>query len=120
MFFHLGPTRPGQFATHVGFNIVDSQTILCLNFRVGSLRFYKRSFQDPRHITQSDEILFKFRIQSALLKIHQFLFAQFVCDKEECIDRARDERGGPGGHLLERARHAKGHAGAMDFDEEMD
>ena len=27
----------------------------------------------------------------------QFVFAQFVCDKDECIDRARDERGGPGG-----------------------
>ena len=50
----------------------------------------------------------------------QFLFAQFVCEKEECIDKARDERGGPGGHLLEKARHAEGHVGAMDFDEEMD
>jgi len=50
----------------------------------------------------------------------QFLFAQFVCEKDECIDKARDERGGPGGHILEKARHAHGHAGAMDFDEEMD
>jgi len=50
----------------------------------------------------------------------QFLFAQFVCEKDECIDRARDDRGGPGGHLLEKARHAGGHAGAMDFDEELD
>jgi len=28
-----------------------------------------------------------------------FLFAAFVCDNEECIDKAREERGGPGGHM---------------------
>ncbi len=27
-----------------------------------------------------------------------FLFATFVCDCEECIQRAREQRGGPGGH----------------------
>jgi hypothetical protein len=28
------------------------------------------------------------------------LFATFVCDSEECINKARDQRGGPGGHKL--------------------
>ena len=28
----------------------------------------------------------------------RFLFAAFVCDDEECIEHARTERGGPGGH----------------------
>ncbi|MCJ2539697.1 MAG: hypothetical protein LN414_00325 [Candidatus Thermoplasmatota archaeon] len=50
----------------------------------------------------------------------QFLFAQFVCEKDECISKARDERGGPGGHMLEKDRHMGGIAGAMDFDEELD
>lgn len=50
----------------------------------------------------------------------QFLFAQFVCEKEDCIGKARQDRGGPGGHLFEKARHSEGHAGAMDFDEELD
>jgi len=27
-----------------------------------------------------------------------FLFACFVCDSEECIQKAREQRGGPGGH----------------------
>lgn len=27
-----------------------------------------------------------------------YLFAQFVCDCEECIQKARERRGGPGGH----------------------
>ena len=27
-----------------------------------------------------------------------FLFACFVCDSEECIQKARVQRGGPGGH----------------------
>lgn len=49
----------------------------------------------------------------------QFLFAQFVCEKEECISKAREERGGPGGHMLER-RHEGGLPGTMDFDEELD
>ena len=50
----------------------------------------------------------------------QFVFAQFVCDKDECIDRARDERGGPGGHLLEKTDHERAMFGQMDFDEELD
>lgn len=28
----------------------------------------------------------------------RFLFASFVCDDEECIEKARKRRGGPGGH----------------------
>jgi hypothetical protein len=28
----------------------------------------------------------------------RFLFAAFVCDSEECIQKAREQRGGPGGH----------------------
>ena len=27
-----------------------------------------------------------------------FLFAAFVCDDDACIEKARVERGGPGGH----------------------
>ena len=27
-----------------------------------------------------------------------FLFASFLCDCEECIQAARERRGGPGGH----------------------
>ena len=50
----------------------------------------------------------------------QFLFAQSICDKEECVDRARADRGGPGGHILEKARHAGPTIETMDFDEEMD
>lgn len=50
----------------------------------------------------------------------QFLFAQFLCEKEECMNKARDDRGGPGGHMFEKDRHKGGIAGAMDFDAEMD
>jgi len=28
----------------------------------------------------------------------RYLFAAFVCDDEACIEKARMERGGPGGH----------------------
>jgi hypothetical protein len=28
----------------------------------------------------------------------RFLFAAFVCDDEACIRKAREQRGGPGGH----------------------
>ena len=28
----------------------------------------------------------------------RFLFAALVCDDEKCIEKARIERGGPGGH----------------------
>ena len=29
----------------------------------------------------------------------QYAFAAFVCESEECVDQAREERGGPGGHI---------------------
>ncbi len=29
----------------------------------------------------------------------QYVFAAFCCDSEECVDKAREERGGPGGHM---------------------
>jgi hypothetical protein len=50
----------------------------------------------------------------------QFLFAQYVCDREECIGKARDERGGPGGHMLHKDRIQGPAIEAMDFDEELD
>jgi hypothetical protein len=50
----------------------------------------------------------------------RFLFAQFVCDKDECVNKARDDRGGPGGHLFEKVRHDTGIAGTMDFDADLD
>ena len=50
----------------------------------------------------------------------QFLFAQFVCEKDDCINQARDDRGGPGGHMFEKSRHDNALFGAPDFDEEMD
>jgi hypothetical protein len=28
-----------------------------------------------------------------------FVFAAFVCDSDACIENARKERGGPGGHM---------------------
>jgi hypothetical protein len=28
-----------------------------------------------------------------------FAFAAFVCDDEKCMEKARVERGGPGGHM---------------------
>lgn len=30
------------------------------------------------------------------------LFAAFVCDSEDCINQARELRGGPGGHKLSK------------------
>jgi len=32
-----------------------------------------------------------------------FVFAAFTCDSEECIEKARLERGGPGGHIKRKA-----------------
>lgn len=32
-------------------------------------------------------------------KAKQFCFAAFCCESEECVDKARLERGGPGGHM---------------------
>jgi len=31
-----------------------------------------------------------------------FAFAAFVCDSDECVERAREERGGPGGHMKKK------------------
>jgi len=31
-----------------------------------------------------------------------FLFASFICDYEECIQKARERRGGPGGHQAKK------------------
>ena len=28
----------------------------------------------------------------------RFLFAAYVCDSDACIEKARERRGGPGGH----------------------
>jgi len=40
-----------------------------------------------------------------------YLFASFVCDCEDCIQHARERRGGPGGHqklkMLEMGRVKK-------------
>lgn len=36
-------------------------------------------------------------------KSTNFVFAAFVCDDPECIEKARLERGGPGGHMKRRA-----------------
>jgi hypothetical protein len=38
-------------------------------------------------------------------KAKQYCFAAFVCDSEDCIDKAREERGGPGGHM--KKKHAE-------------
>ncbi len=32
-----------------------------------------------------------------------FVFAAFTCYSEECIEAARKERGGPGGHMKRKA-----------------
>lgn len=32
-----------------------------------------------------------------------FIFAAYVCNDKECIEKARIERGGPGGHLKRKA-----------------
>jgi hypothetical protein len=29
----------------------------------------------------------------------QYVFAAFCCESEECVAKAREERGGPGGHM---------------------
>ena len=34
----------------------------------------------------------------------QVLFASFLCSKKECEDKARDNRGGPGGHQAKKAK----------------
>jgi hypothetical protein len=32
-----------------------------------------------------------------------FVFAEFVCDDGECLDKAREARGGPAGHMKKKA-----------------
>lgn len=32
-----------------------------------------------------------------------FAFAAFVCEEEECLNKAFEERGGPGGHMKRKA-----------------
>jgi len=32
----------------------------------------------------------------------RFLFASYLCDDEACIEKARERRGGPGGHKKEK------------------
>jgi len=32
----------------------------------------------------------------------RYLFAAFLCDDEECIQKARQRRGGPGGHQKQK------------------
>jgi hypothetical protein len=44
----------------------------------------------------------------------QFCFAAFVCEREECVDKAREERGGPGGHMKEKKRRQE----LVRFEEE--
>ena len=46
----------------------------------------------------------------------QFLFAEFICDDEECVNKAREVRGGPAGHMLEKKEHSCAKFGEMDFD----
>ncbi|MDH7508459.1 MAG: hypothetical protein QHH00_03565 [Methanomassiliicoccales archaeon] len=41
----------------------------------------------------------KERCQFCGRQAKHFLFAAFVCDSEDCIEKARIERGGPGGHM---------------------
>jgi len=33
----------------------------------------------------------------------QFVFAAFVCGDDVCVEKAREERGGPGGHMKRKA-----------------
>ncbi|MDR0523846.1 MAG: hypothetical protein LBG62_05445 [Candidatus Methanoplasma sp.] len=40
-------------------------------------------------------------------------FAAFVCDSEECMEKARVARGGPGGHMK---RKAEGKPAFVDLD----
>jgi hypothetical protein len=36
-------------------------------------------------------------------KAKQYCFAAFCCESEACVDKAREERGGPGGHMKKKA-----------------
>jgi len=46
-------------------------------------------------------------------KAKQFCFAAFICESQECVDKAREERGGPGGHMKKKA-----HPEPIVFDED--
>jgi hypothetical protein len=35
-----------------------------------------------------------------------YAFAAFVCDSTDCMDKAIDERGGPGGHMKTKRQQA--------------
>jgi hypothetical protein len=37
----------------------------------------------------------------------QYLFAAHVCNSEDCIEKAMERRGGPGGHIAEKLRKGK-------------
>lgn len=41
-------------------------------------------------------------------KATRFLFASFLCDDEACIEKARERRGGPGGHMKRKMSDWKG------------
>lgn len=45
----------------------------------------------------------KQRCQFCGRQARYFAFAAFVCEREECMEKARMERGGPGGHLRRKA-----------------
>jgi hypothetical protein len=40
-------------------------------------------------------------------KAKQYCFAAFVCESEDCVDKARTERGGPGGHMKKKKDQAE-------------
>lgn len=46
----------------------------------------------------------KERCQFCGRQAKHFLFAAFVCDSEDCIEKARMERGGPGGHMKRKMK----------------
>ncbi len=43
----------------------------------------------------------------------QYVFAAFCCESEGCVDQAREERGGPGGHMK-----AKAHGTIVDIKDD--
>ena len=38
-------------------------------------------------------------------KATNYLFASFVCESNDCIQKAMDRRGGPGGHKLNKRKN---------------
>jgi hypothetical protein len=45
----------------------------------------------------------------------QYAFAAFVCENDECVDKAREERGGPGGHIKAKMQEQN----LIKFEEEV-